>query len=247
MKKAIALLLCLALATGLVPALAETGTDVVDVPEVFDTSFFSQNPGTFTIDIPESSTDTAYITINNSNEARSFGHPYVSEKYYSIVFPELMVMDYSEETNRMPFLRIWFRYRGTKRLNINAVTFMSDTGEYRFTDVTEPDWIATKEDGTEAQDLMIFAGKREDTAYFFAYLLDASAQYYVQKCSTEDKSSVPAPAWKVVLHGDEDITVTLPEGFWTDMGIFALSLNKINGFSYILKNDGSPCEFTAIK
>lgn len=247
MKKAIALLLCLALATGLIPALAETGTETEENTRVFDMSIFSENPRTFTVDRPESNPDTVFITTNNSNEVRSFEHPYVSEKYYSTVFPELIVLNYPEEKERLPILRIWFRYRGTKRLNINAVTFMTDEGEYRFTDVTLPEWIATKEDGTEAQDLMILAGNRENTANFFADLFAVSMIYYVERYGTNGNSSVPAPAWKVVLHGDEDITVTLPEGFWADMGVFSFSLNQTDGFSWLGLNEGSPCEFTAIK
>ena len=83
--------------------------------------------------------------------------------------------------------------------------------------------------------------------FFFADLFAVSMIYYVERYGTNGNSSVPAPAWKAVLHGDEDITVTLPEGFWADMGIISFSLNQTDGFSWLGLNEGSPCEFTAIK
>ena len=71
MKKAIALLLCLALTAGLVPALAETGAETADAPAVFDTSIFSENPGVFIIDRPESSPDTAFIKTHSFTVGRT--------------------------------------------------------------------------------------------------------------------------------------------------------------------------------
>ena len=55
------------------------------------------------------------------------------------------------------------------------------------------------------------------------------------------------PAWSLVLHGDEDLTVALPEGFWTDLGLFAAALDQTNGLSFLTREEGMPCEITQVK
>ena len=160
MKRIIALTLALVLSIGCAAADNKS----------FNIRFFKDNASFFRFTEPEGG-ESAFIETLETAERRAFMTPYDSETYFSTVYPEIMVSDYTEDEAEHAAFRIWIRYRGTKHLNISTVSFILDGMEYRFLDVTTPDWTATKEDGTAAEDAMIMLGKDISNATFFAGLL----------------------------------------------------------------------------
>ena len=230
MKKIVALVLALVFSIGCAAADNKS----------FDAGFFADNASLFSVTVPEGE-DSAFIEIRDmSAGSRAFVTPYDSETYYSTVYPELMITDYMAEDAQNAAFRIWIRYRGTKHLNISTVSFLLDGIEYRFLDVTTPDWTATKEDGTAAEDAMIMLGRDISNATFFAGLL-AKAMEYMEAKVMNQETSLPEAA--LILHGDEDVETALPSAFWEEMAVFALSLDEINGFQFLTRNyTGTPCE-----
>ena len=238
MKKLIALVLALALTGTLFAAAAAEGTEEeVSIPKVINVAPFESSPEYFRIDVSDDG-ETAFIQTVAEADSRAFATPYESNLYYSAVFPELMIENWPREDERTAQLRIWIRYRGSKALNINAVSVIMGGSDFRFVDVTEAEWSATKDDGTAAQDAVIVLGSNPGNATCFAYLL-AMAIEYGQNLASDPKS--PAPEVTLVLHGDEDVEVTLPAGFWTELGMFAFNLDAVQGFPFLTRTTGTPC------
>lgn len=237
MKRIAALMLALVLGTSLIPAgsAEETGADAA--PRGFDASPFTEDKTYFVTEVSEDG-ESAYIQTVAKAEDRAFSTPYESDVYYSTVFPELMVTNWPEETARIPMFRIWIRYRGIRHLNIGAVSLILDGTEYRFLDVSMPDWIATKEDGTAAQDVVLVLGSDRNNAAFFAAVF-ASAVEYIQ--AQMNDAAAPVPDVKMILHGDEETETTLPAGFWSELAMFVLGLESVGGFSYLTGTTGTPC------
>lgn len=234
MKRITALILILILAVFLAASGNAEGTKA----RTLDISCFEEQKDFFRTEVSEDGT-TAYIQTLAAAENRAFSTPYENDLYYSTVFPELMITGWDTETERIPFFRIWIRYRGTKHLNIGAVSLISDGTDYRFLDVSSPDWIATKEDGTAAQDVQLVLGSDRNNAACFATLFSGAVEYAQSRMSNPEAQQ---PDISMVLHGDEeDIPVTLPADFWSEMAMFVYSLDSINGFSYLTSATGTPC------
>ncbi len=204
---------------------------------MFDPSYYQENSDYFRTDVSEDGS-TAYIQTLAAAENRAFSTPYENDLYYSTVFPELMITGWDTETERIPFFRIWIRYRGTKHLNIGAVSLIADGTDYRFLDVSSPDWIATKEDGTAAQDMVLVLGSNPNNATCFALLFSRAIEYARNGL---DDPATTQPDISMILHGDEEIAVTFPADFWSELAMFADSLDSINGFSYLTSVTGTPC------
>ena len=243
MKKTAVLLLILALA--LLPALTAAET-AKEVPAFFDVSYFTENDGVFAISVSEDG-ETAVVTTRETAQNLSFSTPYDSEGYYSVICPDISILNYPREETRQAALRIRIHYRGTKRLNLSSVTFVAGNSEYTFTDIIAPEVISAPADDTAAEDLVIVGGRGESNARFLAEVLAAGVEYSVMKYAGSEGQEAQPPAWTLILHGDEDLTVSLPEAFWSDMGMFALALSEMNAFSLIAVNPGTPCEITQVK
>ena len=239
MKKIAAMLLALTL----VPALSAAGS-AREMPAAFDTSAFEQNSGIFDLSVGEDG-GTAVITTLESSEKRAFSTPYGSEKYYSTVYPDLAVLDYPTEGRRAS-LRIWIRYNGTKQLNLSSVTFVTDWYEYTFPGLAAVRTDTGREDGVFGEDLVIVTGGGKGIQ-FLADLLAGAIDYTGSRYGEGGNKEAALPAWSLVLHGDEDLTVALPEGFWTDLGLFAAALDQTNGLSFLTREEGMPCEITQVK
>lgn len=232
MKRIILLVLALVLFTGCAAADNKS----------FDVGFFRDNASFFRFTVPEEG-ESAFIETLETAEHRAFITPYESETYFSTVYPEIMVSDYTEEKAGNAAFRIWIRYRGTKHLNISTVSFILDGMEYRFLDVTVPEWNATKEDGTAAEDAMIMLGRDISNATFFAGLLAKAVEYVEAKAADPEKA---LPEVTMILHGEEDVEVTLPGAFWEETAAFAIALDAVNGFQFLTRNyTGTPCEIRA--
>ena len=238
-KRITAVILAMLLAAGLTDVGAAENTEAENaVSRTLDISYYEENGEYFRTEVSEDGT-AAYIQTKASAENRAFSTPYENDLYYSAVFPELMISDWDKEAERTPAFRIWIRYRGTKHLNIGAVSLIADGTDYRFLDVSSPDWIATKEDGTAAQDVQLVLGSDRNNAACFATLFSGAVEY-VQSRMTDPETQQPDIS--LVLHGDEeDIPVVLPADFWSEMAMFAFSLDNINGFPFLTAIPGTPC------
>lgn len=236
MRKAVALVLSLFLAVSLMAAgTAEAGDTMSGL---FDISCFEENKEFFRTEVSEDGT-TVYIQTLASAENRAFSTPYENDHYYSTVFPELMITGWDTEIDRIPLFRLWVRYRGTKHLNIGAVSFLIDGTDYRFLDVASPDWTATKEDGTAAQDMVLVLGANPVNATCFASLFSNAIEFTRNRL---DDPETPQPDITMILHGEEeDTAVTLPADFWSEVAMFAYNLDSINGFSFLTSTTGTPC------
>ena len=238
MRRITAWILMLIMSVSLVAAGSAEKTEADgSMAKEFDASCFTENRDYFRTDVSEDG-QTAFIQTLVTAENRAFTTPYENDLYYSAIFPELMITNWHEE-EQIPFFRIWIRYRGTKQLNIKAVSLIIDGTDYRFLDVSSPDWIATKEDGTAAQDVQLVLGSERNNAACFATLFSVAVEYVQSRMS---KPETQQPDISLILHGaEEDIPVVFPADFWSEMAMFAYSLDSINGFSYLTAIPGTPC------
>ena len=238
MKRITALVLMLMMTVSIIAAGSAEKTEADEsMAKWFDTSCFTENKDYFRTDVLEDG-QTAFIQTLVTAEKRAFTTPYENSLYYSTVFPELMVTDWLEEKERVPFFRIWIRYRGTKQLNINAVSLLIDGTDYRFLDVNTPGWNAIKDDGTAAQDIQLVLGSASINATCFAMLFSKAIEY-VQTQMNDPEASKPDVT--MVLVGDEKVKVDLPADFWSELAAFAYNLEAINGFSFLTSTAGTSC------
>ena len=235
MKKLTAFLLTVSILFTLAASAAESMKE--ELPKTLDVSYFVQNSQYFRTEETEDKTAVSIQTAAGA-ENRAFSTPYESDLYYSTVFPEILVANGQDESNGSCFFRIWFRYRGTKHLNIRAVSISLDGITYTFREVSPEDWTATKEDGTAAQDVVLILGRDPDNAACFASLFAKAAEYAAKRTADEN---TPKPEAKVILRGDEDVETDLPEGFWSETAIFVFSLDAVQGFPFLATTTGTPC------
>lgn len=238
MRRITAWILMLIMSVSLVAAGSAEKTEADgSMAKGFDASCFTENKGYFRTDVSEDG-QTAFIQTLVTAEKRAFTTPYENDLYYSAVFPELMITGWHEEKEQVPFFRIWIRYRGTKQLNIKAVSLIIDGTDYRFLDVSSPDWIATKEDGTAAQDVQLVLGSTPINATCFAILFSKAIEYAQAQMGDREASK---PEVSMILVGDETVKADLPADFWSEMAAFAYSLDSINGFSFLTSIAGTSC------
>ena len=238
MKRITTLVLTLIMTVSMITAGSAEKTEADEsMAKWFDTSCFTENKDYFQTDVSEDG-QTAFIQMLVTAQNRAFTTPYENSRYYSTVFPELMVTGWPKEKERVPFFRIWIRYRGIKQLNINAVSVLIDGTDYRFLDVNTPGWTAIKDDGTAAQDVQLVLGSASINATCFAMLFSKAIEYTQNQMSDLEASK---PDVTMVLVGDEKVKVDLPTDFWSELAAFACSLESINGFSFLTSTTGTPC------
>lgn len=238
MKRITALVLLLIMSLSLASiGSAEKLEDDKSMIKEFDASCFTENRDYFRTDVSEDG-QTAFIQTLVTAEKRAFTTPYENNLYYSAIFPELMITDWQIKKEQVPFFRIWIRYRGTKQLNINAVSLIIDGTDYRFLDVDTPGWNAIKDDGTAAQDVQLVLGSTPINATCFAMLFSKAIEYTQTQMSDPQR---PKPDVTMVLIGDDKVKVDIPSDFWSELAAFAYSLESINGFSFLTSTVGTPC------
>lgn len=243
MKRIIALVLALTLAAGL--AAAETAQEA-ETPTFFDMTYYEANDKYFLIDIQQ---DGDTVTINSGRfaenpEYNAFSTPYEREPYLSVIFPDITVMNYPREQEREAAFRIRIVYNGTKPLNIHSATFTGGGYTYAFSDIAFGS--APESDGVCTETMTIVGGSGDGNVLFLANLMAEAYGYAAKKYASEDKETV-LPDWTLVLHGDEDVAVELPEGFWSDVAMLTTGLMEMNTFSFLTRNPGSPCEIAEVK
>ena len=244
MKKITALLLVLVLVAGQAVSFAETAQE--ETPAVFDDGYFTENGEVFEVKVSDDG-ESALITTRDTIENRSFVTPYDSDTYYSVIFPDIFILDYPRKEERAAALRIRIVYNGTKAMNFSSVTFIGAEREYTFTGVIPDGESASAEDGTVTEDLVIIGGKSENNARFLSEMMADSYEYAVRRYSQDGGEETELPVWTVILHGDEDVTIALPAGFWTDFAMFTLALTDMNALPLIMSSSGTDCEVTQMK
>ena len=147
----------------------------------------------------------------------------------------------------MAALRIRIVYNGTKRLNFSSVTFIGAGYEYTFTGIIPDGETAEAGDGTVTEDLVIIGGTNENNARFLSEMMADSYEYAVRRYSNNEGNDAVLPEWTAVLHGDEDVTLSLQAGYWSDFAMFTLALVDMNALSLIMSSSGTDCEVTQAK
>ena len=237
-KRIIALILALTMSTILICAGTAEHTEAEETMSGKpDFSCFTDNQEYFRTEVSEDGT-TAFIQAQVPAEHRAFSTPYENDLYYSTIFPELMINGWQEENKQVPFFRIWIRYRGTKHLNVESISLIIDGTDFRFVNVSSPDWIATKEDGTAAQDMMLVLGSNQINAACFANIFSKAMEYTQELLKNPD---APQPDVSIILHGDGNTEITVPADFWAELAMFAYNLDAINGFSSLTSTAGTLC------
>ncbi len=186
MKKAAAFLLALCLLTGF--ALAEV-----------DLSYVRESPNIFTVE--DDDPELIYIYDTYSAEDLHFIHAHESDYRWSFTYFELAILD--GEMPIYPMMRVI--YNADDPLNLHAVSFDVDGTRYTF-DVS--DSVNTEKDEQSTTESAIIFFSSENFAFLNA--LTAVTDRYG---TAEEMRTVRINA---VLHGDEDLTVTLNENFLLD-------------------------------
>lgn len=200
---------------------------------------FTDYPKVFTVTVNEEE-DVAFIDTTTESRDMAFTHRFESDSYYSLINPDIIVLNYSRPADRFPVFRVWIRYRGKEQMNFRSAEFILPDGRtFTVWDIASPDRVYTKDDGSFAEDLLIRFGK--NNLPLFRELYNESLAYAANLYGDSGDSSAPPPAIRLVLHGDEDVEAELPSSFWADLGIYCVTLPDGPDTSYILKNEGEPC------
>ena len=245
MKKALALLLSLVFTLAAHPV---WGEEAKTPPAYLDMSPFADSPDTFQIDVSEDGS-FANVQVRVDDASRAYFPDADAPSWYCMIYPVLSVTDYAEEQKRMPILCIRLRYRGKKALNISSVSFTggSPRREYRFTGITSPDGVSATENGEYQEDLMIFCGSNPGTAAFFSGILSDSTLYSYSRYAEKGSKDYPLPSWNLILHGDEDLDIRIPDIFWSELGMFGTVFMVSDSFSLLSSLPGSDCEMIGLE
>lgn len=237
MKRITALVLALILAAGLTAAAAET-------PEYFDTSYFENNAGIFLLEVSQDG-ESARITTKDPDDNHTFTTPYQTDSYPNLIRPDIAVLNYPQEQERQIALRICILFNGTKPLNVTSATFAGAGYEYTFSEIAMGS--APEQDGVYTESMIIVCGSSDNNVQCLAKLMADAFSYVSRRYSEGGDENTALPEWTLVLHGDEDVAVQLPQGFWSDLALFTIALTDMNALSFIARNPGSPCEMAEIK
>ncbi len=236
MKKWTALVLCLTLICSCFSAvLAESGGTAASAG--YDLSTILENTSMFTVDVDEEQ-NVAFVESNISVSMKAFTHQYESEKRYSYPHFDILVVNYGTEA-AYPVLRLWTTYCADQFLNISSITFTVGGKDYTFTEVADEGRKVSDEDGAK-ENLLIRFG---DGNLEFLVALENSLNGYEELTDLLDETK--APQLKVVLHGDEDVEVTLGGVFLVDfLFICEKGFADTNGFNYLSNVQGTPVTIT---
>ena len=193
MKKIIAffvsVMLLLALAA---PALAATP----------DLTFVKANPDVFSLTTSEDGEDLYVSTVLTAKNLH-FVHKYESNYYWSFTRFEIAVPDYQTD-EAAPLWQLWITYSNDlKIMEIDSVTFIVNGRSFTFSGISDPRLQTQKENGFIEEMMICFGSEGLD------FLL-AMEEY----CGTlNDANDFRCT---MILHGSEDITVTLGGAFVLD-------------------------------
>ena len=229
-KEIIALLMSMLMLFSAVSALADGEAFTVDPYKNYDTLF--------KIDV-DTDAGCAFVETQESAENLAFHHSYDVDGAISIIYSDILVLDYYK-SSRTPIFRTWICYAGDTPHYFQSVTFEFEGKKYTFSDIGDPEWVEKKDYGY-SEKLLIRYGK--NNTEFFAAVLAAGLTYVADK--SEDKK---APTMKMTLHGLKDIETEVPESFWLDFALLGVPFMGNDGawMKYIVQNGGDACTVTDV-
>lgn len=231
MKKAVslllvpALLLTLLLSAIFVPALAD-----------FNMNAYYKYADLFFVDMDEDA-DTAFIYTKFSAEDQSFTHKYDSAYYYSYIYTDVLVTDQST-ADRFPVLRTWIVFHADRRQHFTSVDFILDGKTYTFTDIGGEDHVLQKENGWRESLLIRYGSANSD---FLRAVSGPAVRYAYNRYAPGGDRSVTPPKMRMILHGNEDLEIDVPDMFWLDFAVMYETLYGTGSASCIGENIGTPC------
>lgn len=206
MKKCIALILVLLLCS------LSMGTALADK---LDFSYVQANPEAYDLDMDDED-DLCFITTTLSSRDRHYSHDLESDHYWSTTQFDVICLNL-DSSSPYPVWRLWVSYSSEIRyINLHSVTFILHGRSYTFTDVSDPEWVRQKE-GTYMEEILIKFGT--DSAAFIAEL----------KKYAKELTDIADFSCTMILHGDEDLTVTLGESFLLDFMLIDTAFMKMDG------------------
>ena len=182
-----------------------------------------------TLDLNEDGS-VAFVESQLTAATRSFTTPYEHPRYYNSTLWDIVIPRYDTGTPA-PRIRLWIRSYGTQFANIEGVSFQLNGKTYTFTGVSDPERQTYKEeeDAYTERLLIIF----DDQSLDFIAEMEA----YCETCNTvEAMNEHPIT---MILHGDEDIVVTLGSGFMSDFMIIKELFIDCGGLDYLKDGGGN--------
>ena len=217
MKKCIALLLVLLLCS------LTTGTALADK---LDFSYVYATPEAYEVDMDEED-DLCFIDTTLTSRDRHFSHRLESDRYWNTTMFDIICLDLSDDAPYAVW-RLWVSYNSDIcHQNIHSITFVLHGKSYTFTDVSDSDWV-TQSEGTYSEDLLIKFGTKN------AAFIAALKRYAKELTDIADFSCT------MILHGDEDLTVTLGEGFLLDFMLIDTAFMKMDGLDDFDRSSATP-------
>ena len=199
-----------------------------------DLSFVRNNKEVYTIDLNDKGT-AAFIESQLSAKDRSFVHKYESSTRYSNTMFDVLIVDYDTD-DAYPVFRLWISYYADDSyVNLHSASIILGDEKYTFSDIDDPDWRTKDEDGYAEQLLIKFD---EETLPFLAKL---------ESMLPDDADDLDDISIKMILHGDEDITVEIGRGFLMDFMFIKTAMININGLQYLERAYGSDMSVTTVK
>ena len=216
MKKLVALIAVLMLAMTVSTAFAAT----------LDLSYPLNKPDVYTVEPSEDGSVVFIETVLTASD-RHFTHKYESDYYWSSTQFDVLGLGYGEDYG-YPVWRVWVIFANDIGYqNINSVTFVVQGTSYTFTDISDPDW-QNKLNNSYLEECLIKFGM--DNLEFVVAL-----EQYVN--SLEDVDDFTAT---LILHGDEDIEVTLGGAFALDFALTKQCYLEMNGLDTISEVTATP-------
>lgn len=204
------------------------------VASTLDLSPIEAKSSLYTIDL-SSDKDAAFIETTLTAMERSFTHKYDSSKLYSTTKFDVLVVNYQTPSN-YPIFRLWVSYCADDAFqNIEKATFAMGNKQYTFSDISDPDWLVYDAESGYTEDVLIRFN--EDNLSFLMALEEmTTGKGTIEELNQSDL--------RLILHGNEDIEITLGSGFLLDFIAIKNAWLTLNGKEYLDKVTGSDMSVT---
>lgn len=202
-----------------------------------DLTTVRENPNLYTFDV-EVESDAAFVETTLSTAIRSFTHKYESTKRYSCTQFDILIVDYLQE-DRYPVWRLWVTYCADDAfLNIDSVSFLVGGQKFTFSGVADTEWYTKDEDGYVEKVLIKFNDENLD----FPIALEKAVKGHTGTVEELDQVEV-----KMILHGRENIEVSLGSGFLLDFIGLKSAFLDMNGMGYMGEVYGTTMKVTDVE
>lgn len=189
-------------------------------------TYVRNNPDIFTIDL-NSAGNAVFVETVLTAKDRHFLHKYESDYYWSSTQFDVLGLGYGTN-DAYPVWRLWIVYANDIGYQyIDSVTFILEGKSYTFTDIDDPDWL-THNETSYLEELLIKFGL-ENLDFVVAL------EQYCNKLEDVDDFQCT-----LILHGREDITVTLGGGFALDFVLTKKAYIEMDGLDTIDRVGSTP-------